>query len=99
MKNQTMLAKSLGEIEEADRQIKKTKRMVAEEMLKGKAPGALIKLSSKKGDVDKLYKGEMCSLLFAFYGLYMDEEKTKKPDLVNVLQEKMQVNRLQSKRI
>jgi hypothetical protein len=93
MKNQMMLAKSLGEIEEADRQIKKTKIMVAEEMLKGKAPDALTKLSTKKGDVDKLYKGETCSLLFVFYGLYMDEEKTKKPELVNVLREKIQGNR------
>jgi hypothetical protein len=93
MKNQMMLAKSLGEIEEADRQIKKTKIMVAEETLKEKAPGALIKLSSKKGDVDKLYKGEISSLFFAYYGLYMDEEKTKKPELVNVLKEKIQDNR------
>lgn len=93
MKNQMMLAKSLGEIEEADRQLKKTKRTVAEEMLKGKASGALTKLSNKKGDVDKLYKGEVCSLLFVFYGVYMEEEKTKKPDLVNVLREKIQDNR------
>jgi hypothetical protein len=69
------------------------KRMVAEEVLKGKASGALITLSNKKDGVDKLYTGEMCSLLFAFYGLYMDEEKTKKPDLVNVSQEKIQDNR------
>jgi hypothetical protein len=68
--------------------------MVAEEMLKGKASGALIKLSNKKGDVDKLYKGaEMCSLLFVFYGLYMDEEKTKKLELVNILCDKVQDNR------
>jgi hypothetical protein len=67
--------------------------MVAEEMLKGKASGALIKLSTKKGDVEKLYKGEMYSLLFAFYGLYMDEEKIKKPELVNILREKIQDNR------
>jgi hypothetical protein len=93
MKNQMMMAKSLGEIEEADREIKQTKRMVAEEMLKGKASGALIKLSAKKGDVEKLYKGEMCALLFAFYGLYMDEEKIKKPELVNILREKIQDNR------
>jgi hypothetical protein len=95
MKNQMMLAKSLGEIEEADQQIKKTKIMVAEEMLKEKAPGALTKLSSsKKGDVGKLYKGEICSLIFALYGVYMDEEKTKnKPELVNVLQEKIEANR------
>jgi hypothetical protein len=62
-------------------------------MLKRKAPGKLIKLSNKKGDADKLYKGEMCSLLFAYYGLYMDEEKTKKPDLVKVLREKIEDNR------
>jgi hypothetical protein len=68
--------------------------MVAEEMLKGKASGTFIKLSNhRKGDVDKLYKGEMCSLFFASYGLYMDEEKTKKPELVNILHEKIQDNR------
>jgi hypothetical protein len=67
--------------------------MEAEEMLKGKASRALINLSNKKGGVDKLCKGEICSLLFAFYGLYMDEEKTKKPELVNILREKIQDNR------
>jgi hypothetical protein len=69
--------------------------MVAEEMLKGKASGVVIKFSNKKGGVDKLYwyKGEMCSLLFAFYGLYiMDEKKTKKPELVSILCEKIQDN-------
>jgi hypothetical protein len=54
---------------------------------------ALEKLSKKKGNIDKLYKGEiMCSLLLVFYGQYMDEDKTKKPQLVNILCEKMQGN-------
>jgi hypothetical protein len=43
--------------------------------------------------MDKLYKVEMYSLLFALYGLYMDEEKTKKPELVNILLEKIQDSR------
>ena len=59
MKNQVIMAKSLGEIEEAERQLKVSKRTAAEEILKAKAPMALEKLSKKKGDIDKLYKGEM----------------------------------------
>jgi hypothetical protein len=54
---------------------------------------ALEKLSKKKGDIDKLYKGEMCSLLLVFYEQYMDEDKTKKPELVKILREKIQGNR------
>ena len=47
---------------------------------------ALEKLSKKKGDIDKkLYKGEMCSLLLVFYGQYMDEDKTKKAELLLTL--------------
>jgi hypothetical protein len=37
----------------------------------------------KGGDIHKLYKGEMCSLLLVLYGQYMDEDKTKKPELVH----------------
>jgi hypothetical protein len=93
MKNQVMMAKSLGEIEEAERQLKVSKKTAAEEILKAKAPIALEKLSKKKGDINKLYKGEMCSLLLVFYGQYMDEDKTKKPELVKILREKIQGNR------
>ncbi len=97
MTNQVMMmAKSLGEIEEAKRQLKVNKKTAAEEILKGKAPRpmALEKLSMKKGgDIHKLYKGEMCSLLLVLYGQYMDEDKTKKPELVKTLREKIQGNR------
>jgi hypothetical protein len=44
--------------------------------------------------MDKLYKGEMCSLFFLFYGQYIDEDKTKKPELVKILGEKIQENHL-----
>jgi hypothetical protein len=87
-----MMVKLLGEIKEANPENKKIKSMVAEEMLKGKASSALITLSNGKGYVDKLYKGEICSLRFALYGLYMDEERTKKPELVNILCEKIKDN-------
>ena len=94
MKNQVMMAKSLEEIGEAEQQLKVSKITAAEGMLKVKAPTALEKLSKKKGDIDKkLYKGEMCSLLLVFYGQYMDEDKTKKTELVNILHEKIRGNR------
>jgi hypothetical protein len=70
--------------------MKVTKITVAEEMLKGKAPMALEKLLKKKDDINKLYKGDMCSLLLVFYGQDMDKDKTKKPELVNILHEKIQ---------
>lgn len=92
MKNQMMMAKSLGEIEVANREIKETKLTRAHEMLKEKAPIALEKLSKKKGDVCKLYKGEMCSLLFVFYREYIEEDKIKKPELANMLREKIRGN-------
>ena len=88
-----MMAKSLGEIEEAERQLKVSKKTAAEEILKqAKAPMPQEKLSKKKGNIDKPYKGEMCSLLLVFYEQYMDEDKTKKPELVKILRERIQGN-------
>jgi hypothetical protein len=39
----------------------------------------------KGGDIHKLYKGEIFSLLLVLYVQYMAEDKTRKPELAHFM--------------
>ena len=54
------------------------------------APAAVERLGNEGGDYGKLTKKQMCAILFAAYGEYIDHAKSKKPSLVKIfLQENM----------
>jgi hypothetical protein len=53
------------------------------------APAAVERLGNEGGDCGKLTKKQMCAILFAAYGEYIDHAKSKKPSLVKILQANM----------
>jgi hypothetical protein len=87
--NQVDLAKSLVDIQEHDK--KEAAKKMADEstMLVMLAGSAMEKLSQKSGDVSKITKKEICSILLACYGALVEESKHNKPALVDMLRVKI----------
>jgi hypothetical protein len=52
----------------------------------------LARLFERNGDVSKLTKAEMCSLLFSCYGAKIDEKKHLKNRLIEMLTDKIRQN-------
>jgi hypothetical protein len=85
-KNQlTKLALSVATIQEFDKTATAKKKVDSINIFLSLAPTALVKLSEKNDDVSKLKKLEICCLLFACYGVMVDDKKLSKPTLVNML--------------
>ena len=53
------------------------------------APTAVVKLAEKGGQVTRLTKKDISSLLFVYFSVDMDEVKHKKLELVTKLDERM----------
>jgi hypothetical protein len=87
--NQTKLAESLAIIEAATKDAKENKKKTTEDALRALAPDAKVKLAEKNGEIEKLTKKHICSLLLVEYGTLVDESKHLKPKLVDMLMAKM----------
>jgi hypothetical protein len=88
------LALSIAEIqhEEKASTCKEKKKADDTHSLLNIAPAAVERLRNNGGDCDKLVtKNQMCAILFAAYGDYIDHAKSKKPSLiVKILQDNME---------
>ena len=61
--------------------------------MRGLAEKALEKLVQKNGEVGKLYKSELCALLFVHYAKFYFEKKCKKDVLTKALRDNILSNR------
>ena len=91
-KNQLTLANSVAVIQELEKATAAKKKADCVETFTSSAPTALARLSEKNGDVSKLTKPEICSLLFSCYGTKIDEKKHLKPKLIEMLTDKIRGN-------
>ena len=92
MKNQVGLAKSIADIQAQDKAATLKKKDADTHALLLLAANAREKLSVKNGDVSKMTKKEICSILLACYGALFEESKYAKPVLVQMLSEKIEKN-------
>ena len=88
MKRQLELAKSISEINVAEKKQAEKKRESETQELIQAGPDAVKKLLSKGRDVSKLIKKEICAVLLTCFGVF-ENEKNKKPLLVSALENKI----------
>jgi hypothetical protein len=85
VENQLTLAASLSQIREIEREKEAGKKTIEESKLRALASRALEKFLAKKGELGRLYKPELCALLFQHYGKFYFDKKSKKETLVKEL--------------
>lgn len=93
VENQLKLAASLAQIRETEKEEEAEKKTDEEIKLRGLAEKALEKLVQKNGEVGKLYKSELCALLFVHYAKFYFEKKCKKDVLTKALRDNILSNR------
>ena len=84
MRAQLELAGSLAVVKHVEVEAKRAKKDAAESGLFDSAPGAVVKLRSKEGDVSKLYKTEMCAIALRYFATTLNAT-LKATDLANAL--------------
>jgi hypothetical protein len=89
LRNQLQLANSLASIERSEAAIAKKKKTDSFAERLAMAPTAVVKLAEKGGQVTRLTKKDISSLLFVYFSVDMDEVKHKKLELVTKLDERM----------
>ena len=92
MTNQMQMSKSLAEIRTIETTVTVDKKKIYTDSLILLAPSAKIKLASNSGDVMKLTKKEMCSLLLASYNTLIEDNKYNKQRLAGMLSEKIRAD-------
>jgi hypothetical protein len=85
LENQLQLGQSFAYISEHERGEAMRKKEGTKHELLNLAPLAKDNLAKKNGDVSKITKKQICSLLLACYGIELDEQKHPKPSLVEKL--------------
>jgi hypothetical protein len=94
MTNQMQMSKLLAEIRTIETTATVDKKKIYTDSLILLAPSAKIKLASNSGDVMKLTKKEMCSLLLESYNTLIEDSKFNKPRLASMLSEKIVAGRV-----
>ena len=82
-----MLAAFIATIQEVDKLATRMKKISATTELLLLATDAKKNLAEKNGDVSKITKKEICSLMLSCYAKYADEAKYSKPALIEMLAE------------
>ena len=84
MKNKWELAASLATINCLETETKKKKKEALTQEMKELAPKARTKLQENNGDVTKLWKKEIASLLLVDHNIEIDPDKAKKNELTKL---------------